>query len=228
MPPYINAHCHLNTPYPVTGEVQIASIAYGEETFDPGTAPVGRFFSVGVHPWHLEGTKSHKWEDRFIETLSDSKVIAVGECGLDRLCENSMELQLKHFETMASIARDENLPMVLHIVKAWEELFTCCKRLGTLPLIVIHGFRGKPDLARTLFKKGFFLSMGVHFHEVSLQDAFIQGRLLLETDMATVPIQALYGKVAKALGIHENLLKKEVYRNASTIIQGLPRSVIIS
>lgn len=166
-------------------------------------------FSVGVHPWDV----GEDWEER-VETVrreaARSRVWAVGECGLDKLCGTAFDLQLKAFYAQVDIAEDVGKPMVIHCVRAFNELMAIRKEIGMrkrgsdgriMPW-VIHGFRGKPDLAKQLMSKGFMLSFGQRYNIETLCEVFASSRpFFLETDDCHQPICQIYGQVARHLGV---------------------------
>lgn len=75
---------------------------------------------------------------------------------------------------------------------------------------IIHGFRGKKQLAEQLLDRGFYLSFGARYHPEALHAAWTAGRLLLETDDSPNHIGGLYRRVAEELQITEALLSQTV------------------
>lgn len=151
--------------------------------------------SAGIHPWFLTGediTLQLAWLDTLLE---DKRLCAIGEAGLDKCCHTPFALQQKAFE--AQIIRSEHLclPMILHIVRTHQEIIACRKHIHARQPWIIHGFRGKKEVAQTLLNQGFYLSFGQKFQPETLRYVPDE-RLLLETDESTEPIQELYQKVA--------------------------------
>ncbi len=78
---------------------------------------------------------------------------------------------------------------------------------------ILHGFRGKKELALEFMKHGFYLSLGEHYPEEVLRAIPID-RLFIETDESKTNIRALYEKAALikqidvaefTTAIHENI-----------------------
>ena len=67
----------------------------------------------------------------------------------------------------AQVAESERrqLPMTLHVVRAFDLILQARKTLRPQQVWTIHGFRGKPALAQQLLKAGFDLSFGQHYNE---------------------------------------------------------------
>ena len=70
-----------------------------------------------------------------------------------------MELQLAVFKEQVKLSEKLGLPLIIHCVKAMEELLGVKESRPQITLIW-HGFRGKPEQAVQLLKKGFYLSLG--------------------------------------------------------------------
>lgn len=125
--------------------------------------------SVGLHPWYVpEGWPEAL--DAVSKWLQCPQVVAVGECGLDRLCATPYSRQLQAFRAQLVLAREHALPLVLHCVRAWDDVLSLLRAEGPFPSpVVFHGFRGKPQQARQLFSKGYALSFGPRFNAESLR-----------------------------------------------------------
>ena len=174
-------------------------------------------YTFGIHPWFLtESTYKHQVE-AVIEVAGNSTVIAIGEAGFDRLKGPSPDLQRIAFEEQVTIAGEHNKPVVIHCVKAWEELFRAHKRLKpSLPWLV-HGFRGNKDLAAQLISKNMFLSFWFNFiirpEAAKLIKNLPSERIFLETDGSGVDIKDIYSKVSADLEMTVEKLKGIIYNN---------------
>jgi TatD DNase family protein len=136
--------------------------------------------SIGVHPWKVK----EDWRDALASVRKDAireDVWAIGECGLDKLHGEALSLQMEAFRAQIAIAEEVQKPMVIHCVRAFDELLmlrreleASCKhesgnRSGNVrhpQPWVIHGFRGKPEQAKQLMTKGMLLSFG---HQYNLE-----------------------------------------------------------
>ncbi len=140
-----------------------------------------KYYSVGVHPWHSDMPTDAG------HLLTLPNVVAVGEVGLDKLRGPSIEVQTDVLLKWLEEAERHRLPVILHVVKAIPEIMALKKELQPTVPWIIHGFRGKPETARQLLDKGFYLSLGEKYNPDAA--AIIPpDRLFAESDEAgTVP-----------------------------------------
>jgi TatD DNase family protein len=177
----------------------------------------GITFSFGIHPWYLDEKNHDQLLARVIKMASDPDVAAIGEAGFDRIKGPSPELQQKSFEEQVVIAEELSKPVVIHCVRAWDELLKVHKKLRPKMSWLVHGFRGKPDLAQQLVSKGMYLSFWFDFvmrpEAVLLLKSVPKKRIFLETDGAGIDIKDIYKKVSMDLGIEIDLLKDQTHKN---------------
>lgn len=156
--------------------------------FDPVTDSLplrpDLIYSVGIHPWNATLATPQLIEE--IDRLAaDRQIVAIGETGLDTL-HGDIARQLPLFTAHIDIARRHGLPLIIHCVKAWQQLIAIRKDYPDDIPWIIHGFRGKPELARQLIGLGFYLSFGARYNPASLA-ATPPDRRLIESDETTLP-----------------------------------------
>jgi len=177
----------------------------------------GLAFTYGIHPWYLDESNHNKLLASVIKTAADALVIAVGEAGFDKIKGPSMDLQRKTFEEQVIIAEELKKPVVIHCVRAWDELLRAHKRLHPKLPWLVHGFRGNKDLAMQLISKGMYISFWFEFilkpESSELVRSLPKDRIFLETDGAEVDIRDIYNKVSGDLGLELNGLKKLILDN---------------
>jgi TatD DNase family protein len=110
--------------------------------------------TAGVHPheasYGVEG---------LADLLSESKVVAVGEAGLDFHYDHSpRDAQRDVFAAQVGLANAHDLPLVIHTREAWEETFALLDVEGVPNRTVFHCFTGGPDEAREGLERGALLS----------------------------------------------------------------------
>lgn len=141
--------------------------------------PPQGLYSVGVHPWNA-GAPDIDARLQLVDTLAcDERVLAIGEAGIDRLRGPATEVQLPVFERQALIARDRDMPLIIHCVRAIDDIIALKKKLRPASPWIIHAFRGGPGQARQLLSLGFMLSFGAHHNPAALA---ITPHPLFETD----------------------------------------------
>ena len=113
--------------------------------------------STGIHPWDADITVD--WES-FLKEASDARVTAIGEAGIDMLRGPSPEIQKKVLIPQIEIAEKLRKPLILHVVKAFHHILSIKRDMHPEMPWIIHGFRGKPQLAKQLVDAGLYLSLG--------------------------------------------------------------------
>ena len=204
MADFFNIHTHVS----VHPESEILSLAPEELSTDNRSF----YASVGIHPWTLtEENAGIQWK-ALCESIKDKRIVAIGECGLDKLKGPSMELQTAVFKQEAALAEDSSLPLIIHCVKAFNELIQLKKEISPRQSWIIHGFRGKLPLALDCIRHGFYLSIGSHFQENTLKTIPLD-RLFIETDESEESIGSIYQRVAETKGISQQELIEAINKN---------------
>jgi len=210
---YIDIHTHDSKPG--EGIFAVENIM-AHEIVHPDTISA-KAFTSGIHPWHLN---ENNWEVllEYVREVSDNpNLIALGEAGFDRLRGPSMELQKSTFEEQVKIAEGKHKPVIIHCVRAWDELLAAHKNLKPEKPWLVHGFRGKKELANQLINRGMYLSFWFDFvlrpESSELIRLLPRERIFLETDGADVDIRDIYRKVADDLAINVDELKNIILDN---------------
>lgn len=157
-----------------------------DPTVDTYTLVPEHTYSVGIHPWraHLADKAAL---DRLTHLSCENNVVAIGETGLDTLRGPASEIQTSLFEWHIRLAVELKKPMIIHAVRAWEHLISITRPYTPFPAPwIIHGFRGKPQLARRLVDAGFSLSFGLRYNPESFAITPVDRRYA-ESDEATLP-----------------------------------------
>jgi len=210
---YIDIHNHGSSQVP--GIFTVENLIAGE-----GKTPVpltGIVYTAGIHPWQLS-RENFSSQLQFVRSMAGySNVIAVGEAGFDRLKGAPAELQEAAFEEQVKIAREHSKPVFIHCVRAWDELLSVRKRLGENEPWIVHGFRGKKELAYQLISKNMFISFWFDFiirpESSELIGSLPVERIFLETDGSGEDIRLIYNKVAADLRITVDDLKDQIFEN---------------
>lgn len=142
----------------------------------------GHLYSVGIHPWHAAEATEDDWS-RVEDAAVRDEVVMLGESGLDALCDTPREVQELTFRRMIAISERVRKPLVIHAVKTFQEIIALHRELSPSQPWIIHGFRGKPQLAAQLVREGFYISLGPRYNEEALA-VIPYDRLLCESDEA--------------------------------------------
>jgi len=211
---YIDIHTHDEVAS-VPGTFSVINLMAHEED-RPGNI-CSAAWTFGIHPWFLTELTHELQMNAVYEAAGNPSVIAIGEAGFDKLRGPSVELQRKAFEEQVTIAGEYNKPVIIHCVRAWEELFRAYKRLKPRLPWLVHGFRGNKDLAAQLIAKNMFLSFWFDFiirpEASELIRSLPENRIFLETDGSGVDIRNIYLKVSADLEITVDKLKRIIFKN---------------
>jgi len=113
------------------------------------------YYSVGFHPYNIGKVNEHETLEKVRLALDHPRVLAVGEIGLDKSLETALEEQLRIFEKQVELAESAGLPVVLHVVRSFNEMLGFIRaNQPTIPMI-IHGYNGSPQMVEELVKAGF-------------------------------------------------------------------------
>ena len=171
----VDSHCHLDDPEfdrdreEVVARARAAGVrAQVVPAIDRGTwektreacriAP-GLYPAYGLHPLLLAKHREAHLEELAL-WLQRERPKAVGECGLDYYVEGlDADAQRFYFRRQLELAREFDLPVIVHARRAFEEAIAELRRLPGLRGVV-HSWAGSEEQARQLFTMGFCLGLG--------------------------------------------------------------------
>ncbi|MBK6924891.1 TatD family hydrolase [Thermomonas sp.] len=152
----------------------------------------GAYPAYGLHPMFLASHRqAHLHELR--DWIARERPVAVGECGLDHFVQGlDHDAQLHYFDAQLHLAREFDLPVIVHARRAVDAVIAAIRRIGGLRGVV-HSFSGSAEQAAQLHKLGFLLGIGgpVTYERANrlrgLVAAMPLDQLLLETDAPDQP-----------------------------------------
>lgn len=204
-------HTHRLNDYP---ENQLFSCSYRDVSSLAFQQAV--HLSVGIHPWYIS-EKDFSLQQKWVyEMLRSSRVLALGEGGLDKLCTTPMKLQLCAFCWLIERSEEYRLPLIIHCVKCTAEVLQLKKMYKPDSPWIIHGFRGKPQQAEEYLRHGFYLSYGEKYASDALKYTPLD-RLFLETDESNTSIHELYQRAAACKQIPLKTLEDSVFENINHV-----------
>lgn len=197
----IDIHSHRNYPYP---EGIICADAGRLEPMP------GQYYSVGLHPWHSPHDEAAY--KSLLSSAADSAVLAVGESGIDKLCGTPLYSQMLDFRRSFEVSEQCRKPLVIHCVRAHDIIISLKREFKPTMPWIIHGFRGKPTVARILIDQDIRLSFGELFNPLALK-ATPADMIFCETDESQLGIKEILLRLSEAKGedlkqrIEENILR---------------------
>ncbi|WP_409311495.1 TatD family hydrolase [Pectobacterium sp. B1J-3] len=217
-PVFIDTHCHFDFPLFYDNDLaslQWAATAGVERIIIPAVA--SRHFdrvltlvhthsplysALGLHPLYIS---QHIDADLAqLETClrqKPDKLVAVGEIGLDLyMPEPQFERQCKLLEAQLGLAKQFDLPVILHSRRSHDRLAQCLRRISLPRTGVLHGFAGSLEQAQTFIRLGYYIGVGgtiTYPRANKTRQAIARlplDRLLLETDAPDMPVSGYQGQ----------------------------------
>lgn len=199
---FIDYHTHAGGCDKYVGDtdtIVVQSLHYAESPHDRAD-----FVTLGIHPM-LEGAAEvlEQWKqtpdillDKWCDKIKEfsKPVIALGECGWDHRSPLSEEDQELLMDFHIALSQRLSLPIVFHIVGAWHHLLRKHKEINPSESWIVHGFRGKPQLAEQLIQAKILLSL--HPKAEPPTDTIF----FLESDEDPSLVSESYARMANKLG----------------------------
>lgn len=247
---YIETHCHLDylKELPLedillkikeVGISKVVTIGVDPDNLDKVRDLAQKYteiyFSQGIHPHDAKEATETEF-NKIISRSKESKMIAVGEIGLDYHYNNSPpEIQRAVFEKQLQIACDNDLPVIIHTREAdadteaiLKNFSSRLKRKG-----VVHSFTSSKELAEFILSEGFFIGFNgiITFKKAQNVQEIVKitpsERILFETDspfLTPMPhrgkenapyyLPFVAAKVAELKGTDLEELKIQVFENS--------------
>lgn len=220
--PYIDIHTHPFHQESDTITVQNIFPGDGFAAFN------GRnFYSVGLHPWHLGSKQENNEALQMVEeALEFDHVIFVGEAGLDKINGGDFIEQLRVFEAQAVIAEEYQYPLIIHCVKAINEVVALRNKMNPVMPWILHGYSGSIEQTKQLVDKGFLFSFGKNLFRENAKaiESFKYlplNKIFLETDEVELGVESVYKQAAILKDIPLEKLREAVWNNFNQIEKSL-------
>lgn len=166
---------------------------------DTARLALGLYPAYGLHPMFLDQHRPEHLE-QLRDWITRERPCAVGECGLDFFVDGlDVEQQQYYFEGQLRIAREFDLPVIVHARRAVDAVIGAIRKVGGLRGVV-HSFPGSPEQAAQLHKLGFLVGLGgplTYDRAQRLRRLAAQlplEQLLLETDAPDQPDAGIRGQ----------------------------------
>lgn len=254
-PGLVDTHCHLDAAefdqdrdaiiqMAVSSGVQrIVIPAIGRENFDVVAQLCDRHAmcvpAYGIHPLYVDKARSEDLDLLRMRAERD-KPVAIGEIGLDFYHEHyDRERQEYFFVEQLKIARDFDLPVILHVRRAVDDILKHLRRIKVKGGIA-HAFNGSRQQADILLDMGFKLGFGGAMtwerarHIRELAQTLPLSAIVLETDAPDIPpewigkgrntpaeLPRIAGVLAELREENIGLIKTTTSRNAASVLPGI-------
>jgi TatD DNase family protein len=183
--------------------------------------PTDNWCSYGVHPWYVEQTTATTLQT-LEQLIQQPNCVAVGECGLDKISNTAWDKQMFWFEQQIQLSEKHQKPLIIHCVKAIQEIIVLKREYQPQQPWIFHGFRKTTTLQQVL-NEGFYISIGA----AVLADEKLQSivpvipinRLFLETDDQPISIVSIYEKVAQIRAVSVEELEQQMLENYHRVFE---------
>ncbi|WP_372752407.1 TatD family hydrolase [Labilibaculum sp.] len=154
MLPYIDIHTHNLSDKPSSYSV----LSQNPEDEIANYQHV--FYSAGIHPWRISCTDIASSLQKLELLAANSRLIAIGEIGLDKIIDTPLSIQKDLFEQQLQLAEKYHIPAIIHCVKSFSELIQIRKKSTYKLPWIIHGFVKNQQIAKDLIELGCYISFG--------------------------------------------------------------------
>ena len=209
---YLDFHTHSMRHAGREDVLEIVSVHLGKDKKQR------KYFTVGLHPWWTEQPVTTGQRAELEKLLVSPHCLAMGEMGLDKLKGPAMDQQMDILRSQLQIADELNKPVIIHCVRATDQLIIIRKEFPGIKKWCIHGYGRHATLGKQLIDQGFYLSLMPGLPPakyIALFSALPHDRLFLETDsMPGKDIVEIYAAIAECTGLEIPHLCRQMNSNA--------------
>ncbi len=180
-----------------------------------------KLFSVGIHPAYIKTSSIEEELEIIRENLSNKNCLAIGEIGLDKLCETDFELQIDVFERQLQLASEYRFPVIIHSVRAYQEILHIRKKLKLTIPFIFHGFNKNEQILNQIIAQNCYASFGKNLlYNKNLQIIFAKlsaNQFFLENDASEISIKEIYTIAAEIRNSTIEELQLQQAKNWKTV-----------
>ncbi len=219
---FIDLHGHRASHGP-TSESEIHIYSYSPKINE---LPYPKqYFSAGVHPWRLEDAEN---DFKQIKSLClDENCLMVGEAGLDRAIETPIKDQRNIFEWHIKLSMELEKPLIIHNVRALDEILALHKLYRPKQAWVLHDFNGNEIQMNSCHEHGIYTSLGPRFYEsktAKIAKHLLKNKVKLEyiffetDDRNELEIKRVYEEFARIQDVDLHDLRKKICHNLTRLL----------
>jgi TatD DNase family protein len=181
------------------------------------------YYSTGIHPWDLDNINLDNSYKHLIDRLINPNCLALGECGLDKVCGTNLDLQKQVFRKQLKLAHQSNKKvLIIHCVKAYQEIIEEKKKCPYEFIWILHAFNGSKELVEQMNSHDFYFSLGdnlLNSHSKTHQSikAIPLNRMFFETDESEERIDSIYQEAAEILTVSLGSLESQIRDNINQV-----------
>lgn len=193
------------------------------------------YYSIGVHPMEVEKEISIDSIEQIIKRELENKLtklVAIGETGLDYHFDYPVELQKQYFIDQINLANKYDLPIIIHSRESQDDVEKILRENPVKKAGIMHCYSGTPEMSKKFVKMGYYLGVGgpvTRYQDVQETVKITpMDKIVIETDSPVLPpepfekhsrnnslyLKYVINKIAEIKGISEEDVVKYTTQNA--------------
>lgn len=210
---FFDIHTH-NT---LSSKHSVLNVVLGKDVI-----PEGRNYSMGIHPWYINNPELLLCKLENELKNKNKHFVFIGESGLDKTQGGAMNNQEDLLRAQIYFSEKYQKPLILHCVKAFNEIIGMKKNINPSQPWIIHGFNRKSTIAKSLLDSGCYLSFGYNFLQTPNGKKVLQNtpitKVFFETDdNLAFTIKDVYILASEILQLNIEILIKKIENNVCQI-----------
>ncbi len=193
------------------------------------------YYSIGIHPMEVEKEISINSIEQIIKNEVEnksSKLVAIGETGLDYHFDYPIELQKEYFIEQIKLANKYSLPIIIHSRESQEDVEKILRENPVIKTGIMHCYSGTPEMSKKFVEMGYYLGIGgpvTRYKDIQETVGITPiDRIVIETDSPVLPpepfekhsrnnslyLNYIVNKIAEIKGLSEDEVIKYTTQNA--------------
>jgi TatD DNase family protein len=208
---FINIHTHR-------AEKSATVFSIVNVTLPRSLPPADSCFSVGWHPWYINGVSLQQIDSTLESFIQHEKMIAIGETGFDRTIDTPIDFQTEVLNLHIELAKRTGKPIIIHCVKAYSDFLHTLKGVDSSIVFIIHGYTANHHITEQLLCFNTYFSIGKEILRplskiTEILKLIPVERLFFETDEAGFSVSDIYIRAAQLLEMPLAKLVGQVRQN---------------
>ncbi len=152
------------------------------------------YYSIGIHPMEVEKKIPTEVLEQIIKNelkKKSSKLVAIGETGLDYHFDYPINLQKEYFIAQINLANKYNLPIIIHSRESHEDAEKILRNNPVKKAGIMHCYSGTPEMSKKFLEMGFYIGVGGPVTRNSDVQETVKitpiNRIVIETDSPVLP-----------------------------------------
>ena len=193
------------------------------------------YYSIGIHPMEVEKENSLALIEKIFENElknKNSKLVAIGETGLDYHFNYPVELQKKYFIEQIRLANKYELPIIIHSRESQKDVEKVLRENVVKKAGIMHCYSGTPEMSKKFVEMGYYLGVGgpvTRYKDVQEMVKITPiDKIVIETDSPVLPpepfekhsrnnslyLKYIVKKISEIKGVSEEDVIKNTTQNA--------------